>query len=112
MDNSQREQEGSSIDPRHQNLFKSFETNHGKGNSFSYNKSYPETFSILEHENEENSTINIYSLSRNQIDSDLSLSSNNVTVKVIPEEAQSSQPFESAEQYKTSDVILNNSIMQ
>lgn len=88
--------------PRYSNLLKSFEsvakTSHQATQSLGSN------YSIIEMENESYSTLNLYSLSRNHIEPDLSLSSNNITEKLNHDDTVRIQ-----EESKQSDLLLEGS---
>ena len=80
--------------PQGSNPFKTFDLCN-KG-SIQATQSLNSNYCITENENEENSTVNLYSLSRNQIEMDLELSSNHQTTKLDIDdqpEPPSSQPI-------------------
>jgi hypothetical protein len=92
--------------PRNGGLFKMFEPSVGRISNQA-TQSLSSNYCISEHENEENSTVNLYSLSRNHIEPDLDLS-RSPTAHIDPEDSllHQNHPFNQAQPAQNDTPIL------
>lgn len=90
-------------------MFKGFEPSVGRMSNQA-TQSLSSNYCITENENEENSTVNLYSLSRNQIEQDLDLS-RSPTAQIDPDESIPSQASAQPQLIPCSAPILEASLL-